>query len=52
MLNESLKLVRYEKYCKLCKNILVDDSEEPCNECMDNPYADTGPIPMHFEKRE
>ena len=31
------KIVRYDRYCKTCKHWKLDQAEEPCNECLDNP---------------
>ena len=37
MLTDSeYKEVRFDIYCTSCKHALLDDTEEPCAECLDN----------------
>ena len=36
-IEDEYKEVHYNQYCKTCKHKDTDETEEPCNECMDNP---------------
>lgn len=43
------KLVEYEK-CKTCKHWLVNEQEEPCDECLSTPARDVSHTPIHYEE--
>ena len=36
-MDDEYKEVYYHKYCKTCKYSKVKDTDEPCDECLDNP---------------
>ena len=46
MSEEFYKEVRFDKYCKTCKHIKLEDTDEPCNECLSEPvnYATERPV--------
>lgn len=46
------KIVRYDRYCKTCKHWELDQSEEPCNECLENPTNTHSRKPVKYEKKE
>lgn len=39
-------------FCKVCKNCDVNEVEDPCNECLDNPSNLNSQRPIHFEVDE
>lgn len=44
-------LVKYEDYCKKCKNKNVSAYEDPCNECLTEPARTDGSRkPIKFEE--
>lgn len=45
------KEVYFNQYCKLCKHEKVSDTEEPCNECLDNPINLYSHKPVKFEEK-
>lgn len=47
------KIVDYAKYCPQCKHRYLDDTDDPCNECMAHPARTDGSRkPMNFEEEE
>jgi hypothetical protein len=45
------KFVCYEKYCPLCKNSNVSETEDPCNECLTTPANINSHKPINFEEK-
>ena len=33
--DENLKEVRFDRYCKLCINKDLEETKDPCNECLE-----------------
>lgn len=44
------KFVEFEKYCPLCKNSKLAESEDPCNECLTSPANIESHKPVNFEE--
>lgn len=44
------KFVEYDKYCSKCKNKDLDDSDDPCNECLTTPVNLNSHKPICFEE--
>lgn len=42
------KLVDFNKYCPLCQNVNVPDTEEPCCECLETAARDGSHKPINF----
>lgn len=47
-----LKEVNYARYCKRCKHRLLDETKDPCNECLSEPGRVDTHKPRYFEKIE
>lgn len=45
------KEVYFDIYCKKCKNYKKPESEEPCNECLTNPYNKSH-VPVNYISAE
>ena len=45
------KIVEFFIYCKQCKNQSVDETEDPCNECLTTPVNINSHKPVNFEKK-
>lgn len=50
--NEGYKEVYFNQYCLECKHGLVPMTEEPCNECLDNPVQLYSHKPINFEEKD
>lgn len=50
--DEVYKEVYFHEYCKTCKNLMLDENEEPCNECLDNPVNLYSHKPVKYEEKE
>ena len=46
------KEVYFDKYCELCKYYELGASEDPCDECMNNPTNLYSHKPIYFEEKE
>lgn len=46
------KEVYFGEYCKKCEHFKVEDSEEPCNECLENPFNLYSHKPVNFKEKE
>lgn len=46
-----MKLVEFENWCPKCKHINVEETEEPCNECLTYPSAEDSHKPIKFEEK-
>lgn len=46
------KEVYFDQYCKTCKHWLLNDTEEPCNECLDNPTNTESHKPINYKPEE
>ncbi len=46
------KFVDFQKYCNLCKNKDVKETEDPCNECLEYGARENTTKPIHFDKKE
>lgn len=42
--------VEYWNYCDTCKYKDLDDTQEPCNECLGNPITENTSKPIKYEK--
>lgn len=52
MSEEHMKEVYFHEYCATCKHRLKKNSEEPCNECLDNPVAYATHKPVKWEEKK
>ena len=43
------KIVEFFIYCKQCKNHPVNETEDPCNECLTTPVNIESHKPINFE---
>lgn len=50
MLEKNEAMVRYDRWCKQCKYEKVDENNEPCEECLENPINETE-LPLNFEEK-
>ena len=42
------KEVYFDEYCKQCVHWQLNEDEEPCNECLDEPYNIDSHKPRYF----
>ena len=45
------KEVYFNEYCKLCKNKLLKEYEDPCNECLATPANINSHKPINYEEK-
>ena len=43
--------VRFDIFCKRCKNYELSESDDPCFGCLENTYGYSG-IPIKYMKKE
>lgn len=46
------KEVHYHDYCNKCKHEKVKDTDDPCNECLENPINLYSSKPINFEEKD
>lgn len=46
------KIVDFHKYCKTCKYEELDESDGPCDECLEHPENVYSHKPVKFEEKE
>jgi hypothetical protein len=46
------KEVYFHEYCKTCKHKDVENTEEPCNECLSNPTNLYSHKPVNYKEKE
>ena len=44
--------VYFNMYCKTCAHKNKNEREEPCNECIEQPYVLNSHVPINYKKRE
>ena len=44
--------VNYNLYCPNCKHSNRREYEDPCFDCLDEPYNDGSRVPVKFEEKE
>ena len=45
-------IVEFDKWCSKCKHHKLDETKEPCNECLDNPENVNSKKPTLFEEKD
>lgn len=46
------KIVRFDEYCSTCKHYNVDETEEPCNTCLETKAREGTRAPEKYEANE
>ena len=49
---DGLKEVYFDQYCKTCQHKDVDESEDPCDECLNEPVNSYSHKPVNYEEKE
>jgi hypothetical protein len=44
--------VDFHKYCKTCKHEKLDETKDPCNECLDQPKNLYSCKPVNYKEKE
>ena len=50
-MNDGMKIVEFDKYCKTCMHEKVDEEDEPCYTCLDNPVNQYSHKPVKWEEK-
>lgn len=45
------KEVYFDQYCKLCKHHGLEESKDPCNDCLAEPSNTNSHKPMNYENK-
>ena len=51
-MNDEFKEVYFHEYCETCKHRETKNTEEPCNECLDNPTNLYSHKPVKWEEND
>ena len=52
LMEDSMKEVYFEQYCKTCRYEKTAEHEDPCDECLNSPTNVYSHKPIKYEKRE
>ena len=44
--------VNFKYYCKLCKYENLEETKDPCNDCLDHPSNINSRKPIRFKEKE
>ena len=47
-----MRIVRFDIFCKQCKHEKVDDTKDPCDECLSEPGRVDDRRPLYFEPKD
>lgn len=50
-MEENYKIVDFQKYCATCKHKDVEETEDPCNECLTEPARPYSQKPVNWEEK-
>ena len=45
------KFVDFYSYCRKCENVNIDESEDPCDECLSEPVNSNSHKPINFKEK-
>ena len=45
------QMVRYDTWCKKCKNNETKENDDPCEECLNHPINEHTEKPINFEEK-
>lgn len=51
-MEEIYKEVYFDRYCKTCEHENLDESEDPCNECLENPKNTYSHKPVNWKEKK
>lgn len=51
-MDELYRIVNFKKYCEQCKYKDLDETDDPCNDCLDHPTNLYSEKPLRFEEKE
>ena len=51
-MEELYKEVYFDRYCKTCEHENLDESEDPCNECLENPKNAYSSKPVNWKEKK
>lgn len=49
--DEGTKEVYFNEYCKTCKHENLKEHEDPCHECLENPFNYDSHKPVNWEEK-
>ena len=49
-MNNEMREVYFDKYCKKCKHYELNEVKDPCNECLAESYREETEKPLYFEE--
>lgn len=52
MIENSRKEVYFETWCPKCKYEEIEETDDPCNDCLDQPWNINSHKPIYFKEKE
>lgn len=50
-INDGMKEVYFDQYCKTCKHSDLREDQEPCSECLNEPVCQYSHKPVQYEEK-
>ena len=51
-MEEILKEVFYDKYCKTCEHFSLSEDKDPCHDCLNEPVNTYSHKPVYWEEKK
>lgn len=51
-MDNQIRFVDFEKYCKTCKHKETKETWDPCNECLDNCTNIDSEMPIYYKNKD
>lgn len=48
----AMKIVEYDKWCESCKHYKLEESEDPCHDCLADPFNNDSHKPVNWEENK
>lgn len=49
--DDGIKEVYFDQYCKTCKHEKLKQTENPCYDCLNEPYNENSHKPVYWEEK-
>lgn len=51
-MDDNMKLVDFDRFCPNCKYENIENTEDPCDECLGSPALQYSHKPINFKKKD
>ncbi len=51
-MENQMKMVEFNVFCKTCKHKELGETKDPCNECLGMPFMPNTSVPAYWEEKK